>query len=217
MNPDAKKIAGQIAGMILAFALVLFVPAGTLAWPAGWAFLILFFGFVAAISYWLLGHNPDLLRERMNGVIQTGQKTWDQAIIIVTGGLFFAWLILMPLDAARFHWSQMPAGFQVAGAFILLCSFVLFFLTFRENPYMSPVVRTQAERGQTVVSSGPYRVRASSDVLRLSPVRNRHTAPARLVVRAPRRIGPRDTGRGAGCMGGAPVAEGTRGLRGLHG
>lgn len=157
MNPDARKIAGQVAGMFLAFALVLFLPAGTLAWPAGWVFLILFFGFVAAISHWLLGHNPGLLRERMRGVIQSGQKAWDQAIIIVTGAVFFAWLFLMPLDAVRFRWSQVSVGFQVAGAIVLLCSFAFFFLTFRENPYMSPVVRTQAERGQRVVSTGPYR------------------------------------------------------------
>lgn len=96
--------------MFLAFALALFLPAGTLAWPAGWIFLVLFFGFVIAVSLWLLRHNPGLLKERMNGVIQTGQKAWDQAIIIVTGGLFFAWLILMPLDAVRFHWSQDQAN-----------------------------------------------------------------------------------------------------------
>ena len=32
----------------------------------------------------------------------------------------------------------------------------LFFLTFRENPYLSPAVRVQTDRGQTVVSTGPY-------------------------------------------------------------
>ena len=38
----------------------------------------------------------------------------------------------------------------------LVCSFYLFFLTFRENSYLSPVVRIQKEHGQTVVSTGPY-------------------------------------------------------------
>ncbi len=32
----------------------------------------------------------------------------------------------------------------------------LFALTFRENSYLSPVVRIQEERAQTVVSTGPY-------------------------------------------------------------
>jgi len=46
---------------------------------------------------------------------------------------------------------------HVVEAVILLCSFYPFFLTFRENPYLSPAVRVQAERGQTVISTGPYR------------------------------------------------------------
>ena len=62
----------------------------------------------------------------------------------------------MPLDAVRFRWSQVPVWLQVVGAIILLGSFYLFFLTFRENSYLSSVVRIQEERGQTVVSTGPY-------------------------------------------------------------
>ena len=76
--------------------------------------------------------------------------------MLLTGVLFFAWLILMPLDAVRFQWSQVPVWLQVVGAMVLLGSFSLFFLTFRENSYLSPVVRIQEERGQTVVSTGPY-------------------------------------------------------------
>ena len=50
----------------------------------------------------------------------------------------------------------MPAWFQVVGAVILLSSFYLLFLTFRENSYLSSVVRIQEERGQTVISTGLY-------------------------------------------------------------
>jgi protein-S-isoprenylcysteine O-methyltransferase Ste14 len=42
------------------------------------------------------------------------------------------------------------------GVVALLCSFYLFFATFRENSYLSPMVRIQEERGQTVVATGPY-------------------------------------------------------------
>jgi protein-S-isoprenylcysteine O-methyltransferase Ste14 len=68
----------------------------------------------------------------------------------------FAWLILMPLDAVRFHWSQMPLWLQVVGAIALVVSFVLMSLVFRENSYLSATVRVQQERGQTVISTGPY-------------------------------------------------------------
>ncbi len=152
-----KILAGQIVGLFVVFALALFLPAGTIAWPSGWIFLVLFFGFVVTISGWLLRHDPALLQERMRGTIQADQKAWDKVSQGLSGILFFAWLVLIPLDAIRFYWSQMPMWLHVGGALILLGSFYIFYLTFRENTYLSPVVRVQTERGQTVVSSGPYR------------------------------------------------------------
>jgi len=146
----------QIVGMFVVFALVLFLSAGTIAWPAGWAFLVLFFGFTVALSRWLLVHNPALLTERMTGIGKSDQKAWDKVFFAVANVLFLAWLVMMPLDSMRFRWSHMPGWLQVLGALLLLCSFYLFFLTFRENAYLSPAVRIQAERGQTVISSGPY-------------------------------------------------------------
>jgi len=68
ISPTVSKVlVVQIATLFLVFALALFLPAGTIAWLAGWCFLILFFGFVVAISLWLLRHNPGLLQERMTG------------------------------------------------------------------------------------------------------------------------------------------------------
>jgi protein-S-isoprenylcysteine O-methyltransferase Ste14 len=51
----------------------------------------------------------------------------------------------------------MAAWLQVVGAIVLLFSYYIFYLTYRENPYLSGVVRVQKDRGQTVVSTGPYR------------------------------------------------------------
>ncbi|MBA3944103.1 MAG: isoprenylcysteine carboxylmethyltransferase family protein [Herpetosiphonaceae bacterium] len=149
-------LTAQIAGMFVVFALALFLAAGTIAWPAGWAFLVLFFGFTIALSLWLLRSNPGLLTERMTGIGKADQKSWDKVFFGVANVIFLAWLVLMPLDAVRFHWSHMPGWLQVVGAVLLLGSFYLFFLTFRENPYLSPAVRDQSERGQRVISTGLY-------------------------------------------------------------
>lgn len=157
MTVNLKLLTIQIVGMFVVFALALFLAAGTAAWPAGWAFLVLFFGFTVALSRWLLDHNPGLLTERMTGIGKADQKTWDKVFFALANIIFLAWLILMPLDAVRFGWSQMPGWLEVVGALLLLWSFYLFFLTFRENAYLSPAVRLQTERGQTVVSTGPYR------------------------------------------------------------
>ena len=156
MTTNLKLLAAQIVGMFVVFALVLFLTAGTIAWLAGWIFLLLFFGFTVALSLWLLKHNPGLLTERMTGIGKPDQKVWDKAFFAVANVLFIAWLIVMPLDAVRFHWSLVPAWLQVVGTLLLLGSFYLYFLTFRENTFLSPAVRIQSERGHTVVSTGPY-------------------------------------------------------------
>ena len=153
MNLKARAFLSQ-AITFLVMALLLFVPAGTTAWFAAWAYLILFFVYGAAITLWLLKKNPGLLEERMRS---RPQKTWDKVFIAVLFVVFLVWLVLMPLDAVRFHWSRMAAWLQVVGAIVLSCSYYIFYLTFRENPFLSGVVRVQKDRGQTVVSTGPYR------------------------------------------------------------
>jgi protein-S-isoprenylcysteine O-methyltransferase Ste14 len=158
MRVNLKLLTAQIGGMFVVFAAVLFLSAGTIWWAAGWVFLAMFLVFTLAISLWLLRHNPDLLTERMTGVGKPDQKRWDLAFYIAANAAFLLWLVLMPLDAVRFGWSHVPRWVQVAGAVVLLISFYLYFLVFRENSYLSPAVRVQRERSQTVVSTGPYRV-----------------------------------------------------------
>jgi len=153
---NLRLLTLEIIGTFVIFGLALFLAAGTVVWLSGWVFLVLFFGFTIALTLWLLRRNPGLLAERMTGIGKPNQPTWDRVFFVAMEGFFLAWLVLMPLDAVRFRWSQMPGWLQVVGAVLLLCSFYLFFLTFRENPYLSPAVRVQTERGQTVISTGPY-------------------------------------------------------------
>src|SRR5262245_53761704 len=99
MAVDRKLLTAQIAGMFVVLGLVLFLSAGTIAWPAGWAFLILFFGFTVALARWLLKHSPGLLTERMTGAGRSDQKTWDKVFYVFANVYFLFWLVVMPLDA----------------------------------------------------------------------------------------------------------------------
>ncbi len=155
MQINIKALVTQIVVVFGVFAIALFVPAGTIDWIAGWIFLVLFFGFAIALFSWLYRHNPGLLRERMR-LGTSDQKGWDKALFPLLQVVFLAWLVFLGLDAIRFRWSHMPTWLQGIGVVILISSFYLFFLTFRENSYLSPVVRIQGDRGQTVISTGPY-------------------------------------------------------------
>jgi protein-S-isoprenylcysteine O-methyltransferase Ste14 len=89
--------------------------------------------------------------------MQSGQPLWDKMFVAAVLLLFLTWLIVMPLDAVRFGWSEVPDWLQLVGALGVVLSFYVMFLTFRENAYLALVAKVQEERGQSVVSTGPYR------------------------------------------------------------
>jgi protein-S-isoprenylcysteine O-methyltransferase Ste14 len=151
----ALKAFAWLIFVSLIMALPLFLAAGTLAWPAGWIYLILLSGWLFIGILLLLKYNPGLLAERIN-VSPPNQKAWDKVFVVLLNLFVFASLVLMALDAVRFHWSHMPLWLQVVGAIALVVSFILMSLVFRENSYLSATVRIQEERGQTVISTGPY-------------------------------------------------------------
>jgi len=155
MQINIKQQVAETLGFFVVFALALFLPAGTLAWRAGWIFLLLFFGFYLMVTMWLYTHNPGLMHERMR-LGSSDQEGWDKVLFPLMEVCFIVWLIFMSLDAVRFHWSSVPLWLQMVGTLILLCSFYFLFLTFRENSYLSPVVRIQEERGHKVISTGLY-------------------------------------------------------------
>ena len=128
VSVNVRMLLAEFIGLFVAFALAMFIPAGTLRWVAGWGFLLLFFGFVAIVSLWLLKHNPGLLQERMTGLRRRDQKKWDRVLMSLVYIFFILWLAIMPLDAVRFQLSHMPVWIQVAGALILIGSFYLFYL-----------------------------------------------------------------------------------------
>lgn len=88
MQGTLKLLAVEIIGGFAVFALALFLAAGTVAWPAGWAFLALCFGFAAGLNLWLLQHNRGLLRERVTGIGTRGQKAWDKLFVVWAGVLY---------------------------------------------------------------------------------------------------------------------------------
>ena len=138
-------------------AALLFVAAGTWRWPQAWVFVVEMMASGIAIGIWLARHDPALLAERMSSPLQRDQERLDKLFMLSVIVLWCAWLVFMALDAARFRWSHLPAWTEAIGALLILVAMYACFLTFRENSFAAPVVKYQQERGQTVVTTGPYR------------------------------------------------------------
>jgi protein-S-isoprenylcysteine O-methyltransferase Ste14 len=142
----SPKVWVKLGTQFLFFAVLLFGPAGTLAWPAAWAFLILFFGPLLMITRALARDDPALLDERMKPLIQKGQPLWDKIIMASFIVLFYSWLILMSFDVGRFHWSAMPPLLQWLGAAGILVSIWICSRTVQANSFLANVVKIQTER-----------------------------------------------------------------------
>ena len=142
----------------LVLALCLFLPAGTLDWPEAWVFLAIFVLCGLGIGIWLMRADPALLAARMASPLSRDQRPRDRAIIAAMLILFFAWFVLMALDARRFGWSHLPAWLEAVGAAMIVASFGGDVGVLRANSYAAVNVRVQAERHQTVISTGPYAV-----------------------------------------------------------
>jgi protein-S-isoprenylcysteine O-methyltransferase Ste14 len=137
--------------------LLLFLGAGTADWLAAWVFLVEMIVLSIVGGLWLIRHDPALVQERLAPPIQKGQPTADKVLLPVIILEISGAIVLMALDAVRFAWSSVPFWVQAVGDLLLLLSIWISFQTLGENSFAAPVVKVQESRGQTVISSGPYR------------------------------------------------------------
>jgi protein-S-isoprenylcysteine O-methyltransferase Ste14 len=134
---------------------LLFLPAGTLHWPAAWLYLATTAVLGLAGGLWFAKVDPALLEERMRPMMQKGQPAADKQFMLVFGFAALIWFIVIGLDR-RWHGSDVPVALQALGYGLLLAAMALITWVARENSFAAPVVKVQAERGHRVIDSGPY-------------------------------------------------------------
>jgi protein-S-isoprenylcysteine O-methyltransferase Ste14 len=142
---------------VLIFPVLIFLLAGDFAWIQGWVFTIWFILLCYSTILYLYRKDPALLAERYKKPGEGNQEAWDRYVLygIMVG--FMLWIVIMPLDAKRFGWSPaFPLGLTILGVALLSGSYVLFFRSYVDNTYLSPLVRLQDDRQQQVVSTGVY-------------------------------------------------------------
>ncbi len=137
---------------------LLFGAAGTLHWPAAWVFLVEVTGSTIALTVAMARNDPALLAERMKPPLQREQAPFDRILMPLLLVLFPLWLILMGLDAGRFHWSAVPVWLQALGGVTFLGAMWIVHLAVRSNTFAAPVVKIATDRGQHVISAGPYAI-----------------------------------------------------------
>jgi len=134
---------------------LLFIPAGRLDWWQGWLFVFGYAAFVLVYGLWVMRHDPELIRERS----RTGPnvKKWDKVLMSVYSVCLMGLLVVAGLDAGRYRWAPAPPLLQVVGWLGLALSGALIWWATSVNTFLSSMVRIQDDRGQRVITSGPYR------------------------------------------------------------
>ena len=149
-----------LVGYLLLFAILLFIPAGTLDWPAAWALLgVLFIVRLASVLALLRTRRALLDARTIVPVPQAGQPLADRILLPAYMAAYAAQVAFASWDVWHLHWSSPPAlWIRAAGLMMFAIGWWVIYLALRENAYALTVVRSQADRGQDVVDTGPYAI-----------------------------------------------------------
>jgi protein-S-isoprenylcysteine O-methyltransferase Ste14 len=149
-------IIGAIANTILPPLLILLI-AGNFRWVEGWIFGLWFTAMVVFNSVYLYTKDPTLLAERTKMPGSDNQKGWDKFVESGALIMLFVWLVVIPLDAGRFHWSPaFPLWLKLVGGGMLIPAIFLIERATMDNTFLSTAVRIQEERKQKVITTGVY-------------------------------------------------------------
>ncbi len=146
-----SSITKLIFGLLCVGVLV-FLPAGTLAFPNGWLFMGLLFIPMLAAGIIMLFKAPSLLEKRLD--LKEKEKE-QKSVVALSGLMFVAGFILAGLEF-RFGWSGVPRWAVAVASAVFISAYILYAEVLRENAYLSRTIKVQD--GQKVISTGLYGV-----------------------------------------------------------
>ena len=138
-----------LAGILL-IGLLVFLPAGSVAYWQGWLLMGVLFVpmFIAGIV--MLVKSPDLLSKRLNAKEKEGTQ---KAVVALTGLLFIISFVTAGLNW-RFNWWILPDWTVWTATALFIISYLLYAEVLRENGYLSRTIEVQ--EGQKVIDTGLY-------------------------------------------------------------
>lgn len=148
-NLFLEAILKFLLGVVLV-GLLIFLPAGTLHFSAGWLFMGILFVPMFLAGLVMLGKSPGLLKSRLKA--KETQREQDM-VVKLSGLMFIAGFVVAGLDF-RFGWLPLPGWVKWVGAAVFLIAYVLYAEVLRENAFLSRTIEVQ--ENQTVVDTGLY-------------------------------------------------------------
>lgn len=154
MRTGLQATQRSLLGLV-AFGLLLFLPAGTFAYWQAWVFIAVFTILTTVPSVYLLLNDPAALQRRMHAGPVAETRTVQK--IVITGALLTlpAVMVFSALDH-RFGWSPVPATVSVIGDVLVAVGLAIAMFVVIQNSYAAANITV--ESGQKVVSTGLYAI-----------------------------------------------------------
>lgn len=135
---------------VVAVGLLIFLPAGTIAYFGGWLLMAILFVPMFFAGLVMMWKNPDLLRKRLNG----REKLQEQGVVIKLSGLMFLAGFILAGLGVRMGWYVLPKSVEIGAAVVFLAAYLLYAEVLRENTYLSRTIEVQ--ENQKVIDTGLY-------------------------------------------------------------
>jgi len=146
-----NAITKFLCGLLLV-GLLIFLPAGTLAYWNGWLLIGLLFVPMLIAGFFMFFKSPDFLAKRLDA---KEKQATQKGVLAFSGLMFIAGFVVAGLDF-RFGWSKMPPAVVIIASALFLAAYALYAEVMRENTYLSRTIKV--EEGQKVIDTGLYGV-----------------------------------------------------------
>ncbi len=154
-----RRLITSIVWNLLVFGTLLFLPARTLDWWRAWVLIGVLLIATVITMFGVMRTRPDLLKERLKGIIQKGQPWSDRIIVLLFMVTYLGSVAFIPIDVFYLHIFPKPNLLVSSlGLILVVVGWTVISLVFKENDFAAPVVRHQAEREHHVVDTGVYAI-----------------------------------------------------------
>jgi protein-S-isoprenylcysteine O-methyltransferase Ste14 len=152
---QTTRIIARSAVTLVVFALLLFLPAGTLKFWEAWVYVAIMFFPAIAFFFYFVKHDPQLVERRLQFTEKVKEQKAVMKFVVV---IFVVALLTASLDH-RFGWTRelaggVPTWLKIAAQALVLGGYLLTFWVVAVNRFAARTIRVEA--GQTVISDGPY-------------------------------------------------------------
>ena len=151
----------DVIPMLLYFLLLPVAPflaAGTIDWPAAWAYTVFTLVLLVLSRVLAARLDPGLIHERAHYYEHKDVQPWDKVLVPLVGQFGPLSVLVVAGLNRRFDWPpSIPALVQVIGGLMVVAGYAFSTWAMVVNRFFGAMVRIQSDRGHAVVTAGPYR------------------------------------------------------------